>query len=301
MIDVNLLGSGGMVPLPWRKLTSLLVRYEGTGVLLDCGEGTQVAIREAGRGFRSIGVILLTHFHADHTAGLPGLLLTIGNSGRTEPVIIAGPKNVGKVVDCLRVIAAHLPYEIRYIEIPDCGGDFLSIGDLRLSACPVEHWVTCFAYRFDLPRQGRFQPEKAQALGIPVRQWKVLQGGGEVEVQGKTIPPGEVLGPPRKGVSLCYATDLRPSSKLADFAKGADLFICEGMYGSDEYRDKAQEHRHCLFSEAARMAKGAGARELWLTHFSPALPNPRDFIQSAADIFPNVFVDKKETVLRFET
>jgi len=300
MLDINLLGTGGMVPLPGRFLTSLLVRYQGVGVLVDCGEGTQVAIRAAGRGMRNIGVILLTHFHADHVAGLPGLLLTAGNSGRTEPLLIAGPKHVGKVVDCLRVIAAQLPYEVRYLEIPKDGGEFYSIGELRLSAHPVEHWIPCYAYRFDLPRQGRFLPEKAGALNIPVKLWKKLQSGEAVEANGRAVLPEEVLGPPRKGLRACYATDMRPSPSLSVFAENSDLFICEGMYGGDDQLDKAIEHRHCLFSEAAGMAKNAGVNELWLTHFSPALPNPGEFIGVARRIFPHTYIDKKDTILHFD-
>ena len=122
MLEVNLLGTGGMVPLPGRFLTSLLVRYEGTAILIDCGEGTQVAIREQGLGFKQIAVICLTHFHADHVAGLPGLLLTIGNAGRADPLMIVGPAHVGEVVQCLCVIAPQLPYELRFAEIGKEGG-----------------------------------------------------------------------------------------------------------------------------------------------------------------------------------
>lgn len=298
MLDIHLLGTGGMVPLPDRFLTSLYVQYKDEVMLIDCGEGTQVAIRAMGLGFKRIGVICLTHFHADHLAGLPGLLLTIGNSGRAEPLLIAGPRHVGEVVDCLRVIAPQLPYAVEYLEIPQQGGELLRLEALTLSAHPVPHHIPCYAFRFDLARQGRFDADKARALGIPVQQWSVLQRGECVEADGRTFRPDEVLGPPRKGLRLCYATDLRPTGALSEFARDADLFICEGMYGDPAMLDKAREHKHCLFSEAAEMARAAGARALWLTHFSPSMPDPAEFLPQAAEIFPNTRLER-ETVLRF--
>jgi ribonuclease Z len=288
-----------MVPLPGRYLTSLMVRWQGHGFLVDCGEGTQVAIRSAGLGFKQIDVICLTHFHADHIAGLPGLLLTIGNSGRTEPLTILGPRHVREVVDSLLVIAPQLPFPVICRELPKQGGEVFSLGALRIRAQPVPHWVSCFAYRFDLSRGAKFDAERAKALNLPVRYWRLLQNGEAVDYGGRHIPPEAVLGGPRRGVSLCYATDMRPGGGLPAFASGSDLFICEGMYGDPALLDKAVEHRHCLFAEAAEMAKKAGAGELWLTHFSPSMPDPEQFLPVAAAIFPNVRIDRDEAVLAF--
>ena len=299
MLEVNLLGTGGMVPLPGRFLTSLLVRYEGTAILIDCGEGTQVAIREQGLGFKQIAVICLTHFHADHVAGLPGLLLTIGNAGRADPLMIVGPAHVGEVVQCLCVIAPQLPYELRFAEIGKEGGELLTLEDLTLSAHPVEHWIPCYAYRLDLSRKPRFDAAKAKALEIPKRFLSLLQRGETVETEGRTFAPDAVMGEARRGLRMTYATDLRPADSLAEFARDSDLFICEGMYGDPEKMEKAVEHRHCMFSEAAEMAKKAAARELWLTHFSPAMPDPQTHLEEAARIFPRVFLDKHSDVLRF--
>ena len=300
MLDVNLLGTGGMVPLPGRYLTALMVRYRGTAVLIDCGEGTQTAIRAAGLGFKQIGVLCLTHFHADHTAGIPGLLLSIGNSGRTEPLTVIGPKCVEQVVQCLCVIASQLPFDVNFIELGDGGGErVLTIGSLTISAHPVEHRIPTYAYRLELARQGRFDTDKALALGVPVTCWKRLQEGEAVESGGRTIHPADVLGAPRRAVKLCYATDLRPAASLAAFAAGADLFICEGIYGDPELLDKAALHRHCHFAEAARMAKEAGAAELWLTHFSPSMLDPMEYLRTAADIFPNVRIGQNAATLRF--
>jgi len=298
MLDVTLLGTGGMVPLPGRFLTSLMARWGGKAVLVDCGEGTQVAIRAAGLGFKHIGALCLTHFHADHIAGLPGLLLSIGNAGRTEPLKIIGPRYVGQVVDCLRVIAPQLPFAVEYLEIEGDNSAF-ALGDLTISAQLVEHRIPCYAYRLDLRRQPKFDVDKARRLNIPVEYWSVLQKGEPVALNGRKIAPSAVLGEPRRGIRLCYATDLRPADSLVEFVRRADLFICEGMYGDPGMLEKAMGYRHCLFSEAAEMAKRAEARELWLTHFSPSMPTPEDYHGVAAAIFPNVFVGKKDATLRF--
>lgn len=299
MLDVTLLGRGGMIPLPDRFLTSLYLRYLGCGILIDCGEATQVAIRVAGLGFKAIDIICLTHFHADHIAGLPGLLLTIGNSGKETPLTIVGPKYVAQVVESLRIIAPQLPYDIHYLELPEAGGDILSVADLQLSAHPVEHWIPCYAYRFILPRQGRFLPDRAKQLNIPPRHWSQLQKGDTVTLDGHTFTPDQVMGPPRQGLKLVYSTDLRPSDSLARFADGADLFICEGIYGDPEAKEKAIQHKHCLFSEAATMAAMAKVQELWLTHFSPSLTKPEDFLAGARAIFPATFIDKPSMTLTF--
>lgn len=299
MLNITLLGTGGMVPLPDRFLTSLLVRYNGTAILIDCGEGTQVAIRAAGLGFKQIDVILLTHFHADHTAGLPGLLLTIGNSGKTTPMTIVGPKYVDKVVDCLRVIAGQLSFEVKYLAI-DAPGELLRLDSLTVSCHPVEHWVTCYAYRINLSRQPKFDADKARALAIPIQLWSLLQRGESVTVDGVTILPEQVTGEARKGLSLAYTTDLRPSDSVADFAAGSDLFVCEGMYGDPDLLGKAIEHRHCLFTEAAAMAKRGRVKQLWLTHYSPSMPKPKEFLRHATDVFPNTRLGEGTVTLRFE-
>ena len=299
MLDICLLGTGGMVPLPERPLTALMAKYMGDAVLVDCGEGTQTAIRAARLGFKQISVICLTHFHADHMAGLPGLLLTIGNSGRTEPITIIGPKHVHEVVSCLLVIAQRLPFDLEFIETTP-GKPLFSLGDMTIFAHAVEHWVPCYAYGFEIRRQGKFNAEKAKALGVPVKKWSFLQAGNPIQADEKIILPSDVMGPERKGLKLCYTTDLRPSDALADFAAGADLFVCEGMYGDPELLENALEHKHCLFTEAAGMAARAGVKELWLTHFSPSMPNPGDYLHFARGIFPKSHIDKRNTTLRFE-
>jgi ribonuclease Z len=284
MIDVALLGTGGTLPLPDRFLSSALLRCGGQLVLIDCGEGTQVSLRKLGWGLKDVGTILLTHFHADHVAGLPGLLLTIGNSGRTrdEPLTVAGPRGVQRVVESLRVIAPHLPYPVRYREFAGDPADGLAVGPLRVTACLADHDVPCLAFRLALPRAPAFQPDRAKALGLPVTLWKLL-------------------GPPRLGLAVGFLTDSRPTRRLVEFFTDADLLICEATYGDPDDLPKAIENKHMTFGEAAAFGAAARARQLWLTHFTPALPNPEYFRREAEAVYPAVVIGREHltTTLAF--
>jgi ribonuclease Z len=290
MIDVCLLGTGGTLPLPERFLSSLLIRFGGQLILIDCGEGTQVSLRRLGWGLKDIGTILITHFHADHVAGLPGLLLTIGNSGRggDQPLTIVGPRNVQRVVDSLRVIAPSLPFPVRCQELTGDGKEIVPIGELRVRACVGVHDLMCLSYRLDLHRAPAFQPEQAKAIGLPVQQWKLLQRGQAVEFDGRMVQPAEVLGPPRPGLSLGFLTDSRPTQKLVEFHSDEDLLVCEATYGDPADRPKAIENKHMTFAESAALGAAARAKRLWFTHFTPALPNPEYFRREAEAIFPEV-------------
>lgn len=285
MLDVCLLGTSGMLPLPNRWLTALMTRYNGSSLLIDCGEGTQIAIKEKGWSFNPIDVICFTHYHADHISGLPGLLLTIGNSDRTEPVTLIGPKGLSRVVSSLRVIAPELPYELKCIEINNPQEHF-SINGYEIDAFKVNHTVTCYGYSISIPRIGKFDAKKAMELGIPQQMWNKLQHGQSVTAGDKTFYPDMVMGEARKGLKVTYTTDSRPVDSIVNNAKGSDLFICEGMYGENDKECKAKENRHMTFDEAARMAKTAEVEQMWLTHFSPSLVRPGDYIDRARRIFP---------------
>ena len=301
MLDVCLVGTGGMMPLPRRWLTALMTRYNGSSLLIDCGEGTQVAIKEKGWSFKPIDVICFTHYHGDHISGLPGLLLTMGNADRTEPLTLVGPKGLERVVNALRVIAPELPFEIKFIEITQ-PEQVIELNGYRITAFKVNHNVLCYGYTLEILRQGKFSAERAKEQDIPLKYWNPLQKGQTIEADGITYTPEMVLGPARKGIRLTYTTDTRPTESILRNAKESDLFICEGMYGEDDKADKARGYKHMTFREAAVLARDARVKEMWLTHFSPSLVRPQEYIRGIQKIFENVTAgtDGKTVELQFE-
>lgn len=301
MLDVCLLGTGGMMPLPYRALTSLMVRCNGMNVLIDCGEGTQVSIKQQGWSVKPIDVICFTHFHADHISGLPGLLLTLGNAERREPVTMIGPKRLEKIVNALRMIAPELPFPIRFIELENDQESF-EFNGMRINAYKVNHNITCYGYSLEIDRAGKFDVEKAKRLEIPMPLWSRLQKGETIWDETGIYTPDMVLGEPRKGIKLTYCTDSRPTKTIVENAKGSDLFICEGMYGEPEKEKKAKEYKHMTFYEAANMAKEAEVKELWLTHYSPSLVRPQEYEKQVREIFSNTVIpkDRRTTTLMFE-
>jgi len=284
MLEVCLLGTGGMMPLPYRWLTSLMMRYNGSNMLIDCGEGTQIAIKEKGWGYKQIDVICFTHFHADHISGLPGLLLTMGNTDRTEPLTIIGPKGVERVVNSLRAIAPEVPFPIEFIEL-EGKSQTIEINGYIITAYRVNHNVTCYGYTVDIKRIGKFSAEKAKEQDIPLEFWNRLQKGEVIDADGRHFTPDMVLGPERKGLRVSYVTDTRPTDSIVENSKGADLFICEGMYGEKEKKEKAKEYKHMTMYEAADLAKRAEVKEMWLTHYSPSLTYPENFMGDVRKIF----------------
>mgnify|MGYP003281195932 FL=1 len=274
------------MPLPRRYLTSLMCRYNGSNILIDCGEGTQVAIKQKGWSFKPIDVLCITHYHADHISGLPGLLLTMGNAERTEPLLMIGPKGLEKVVNSLRIIAPELPFDIEFIELTE-NLQTIQMEEYRIKAFKVNHKVTCYGYSIEIDRSGKFNPEKAKKLGIPLQKWGVLQKGESVEINGGKYTPDMVMGEPRKGLKVTYSTDTRPVPNIVQAATGADLFICEGMYGEPDKEAKAKEYKHMTFKEAAEIAREANPKEMWLTHYSPSLVKPALYMDVVTEIFEN--------------
>lgn len=275
-----------MVPLPERWLSSALVRFKGSLILFDCGEGTQVSWRRFHWGFRRLDAICLTHVHADHVAGLPGLLHTVAHAGRTEPLVIFGPAGTGEVVDGLRVIARYLPFDIDVRELID--GDRFALPDgLRGTVREGKHRVPVLGYRLDLDRAPGFDRDRAIALNVPRVEWSRLQRGERVEINGRTISPDEVRGASRPGLSFAFVTDTRPTPALIELVHEADLLICESTYGEDEDQPKAELHGHMTVREAATLASQAGARTLWLTHFGAGMADPEAYRDMARSVFPS--------------
>ena len=301
MLDVCLLGTGGMMPLPYRWLTSLMTRYNGSSLMVDCGEGTQIAVKEKGWSFKPVDIMCFTHYHADHISGLPGILLTMGNAERTEPLTMIGPKGLERVVNALRVIAPELPFEIKFIELTE-PEETIELKGYTIHAFRVNHNVTCYGYTLEIPRAGRFSVEHALERQIPQKYWSRLQKGEIIEEEDKTYLPEMVLGPPRKGIKLTYCTDTRPTESIAKNATDSDLFICEGMYAEKEKLAKAKQYKHMTFYEAAHLAKDAGVKEMWLTHFSPSLVRGEDYMDAVRKIYPNAYLGKdgKSVTLDFE-
>ncbi len=291
MLDLCLLGTSGMMPLPGRWLTALMTRLEGSSLLIDCGEGTQVAIREKGWSVNPIDTICFTHYHGDHISGLPGLLLSMGNSDRLKPVTLIGPKGLEKVVNALCIIAPGIPFPLHFIELTEPEEE-MEVNGYHLKAFRVNHNVPCYGYTITVPRGGRFYPELARERNIPLPLWGRLQHGETVEIEGKCFTPDMVLGPPRRGIKLTYCTDTRPTDRLVQNAKESDLLICEGMYGEAEKQKNAIENKHMMFAEAAKVAAKAEVREMWLTHYSPSLIYPQNYMKDIQKIFPNSHAGK---------
>lgn len=289
------------MPLPYRWLTSLMLRYNGKSILFDCGEGTQIALREKGWSPNPIDVICFTHYHADHVSGLPGMLLTMGNAERTEPLLLVGPKGLIRTVNALRTIAPELPFELRFLEITGPEQE-ISFEGFRIKAFKVNHSVVCYGYSMMVDRAGRFDRERALEQQIPLKLWSRLQKGETVTEEGRTYTPDMVMGEPRKGLKVTYCTDTRPTDSIVKNAAGSNLLILEGMYGEQDKLSKAKENRHMTMYEAARIAKTAQVPELWLTHYSPSLLHPEEYLGEVRKIFPGTVAakDGRTVELNFE-
>ena len=299
MLDICLLGTGGMMPLPNRWLTSLITRCNGRSVLIDCGEGTQISMRQNGWNFKPIEVICFTHYPGDHISGLPGILLAMANADRTEPLTLVGPKGLSRVVSGLRVIAPELPFEIRLIELTETE-QCLELHGFRITAFRVRHNIVCYGYTLEILRGGKFDPVRAREQGIPLQYWNPLQKGETIVLDDRVLTPDMVLGPQRRGLKVTYVTDTRPTESISAHARGADLFVCEGMYGDPDKRQNAKENRHMMMQEAARLAAEAQPQRLWLTHFSPSMAKPKQYLSELQEIFPQTRLGKDGKALTLQ-
>ena len=215
----------------------------------------------------------------------------MGNAERTEPLTLIGPKGLERVVNSLRVIAPELPFPIIFKEIQGAEQVFLMNG-YKITAFRVNHNVTCYGYTLEIDRAGKFDVARAKEADIPMKFWSRLQKGEVIEDSGRVFRPEDVLGPARKGIKVTYCTDTRPVDAIAKAAEGADLFVCEGMYGEPEKAAKAVEYKHMTFEEAAKLARRAKPSQMWLTHYSPSLVRPEDYIEGVRKIYPEIYPGK---------
>ncbi len=287
MIDVTLIGTSSLLPIPERALSSAFLSCEGRSVLFDCGEGTQTAARKAGVNLMKTDIIALTHYHGDHIFGLPGLLQTMHSMGRTQPLYITGPEGLERELAPIIRLTGQTSYEIRLIHLPDEG---LSLSELdggrfseaKLTPFVTEHRTVSQGYCFTLDRAGRFMPDKAEALGVPVSEWKNLQHGQCVNVNGVNITPEQVLGESRRGLKVVFTGDTMICDSLINASRDADLLICDATYAEDGQAELAAEHGHMNFAQAAKVASKSGVKRLWLTHFSQMIEQPEEFLKNAA-------------------
>ncbi|MBQ8136188.1 MAG: ribonuclease Z [Clostridia bacterium] len=304
MIDITLLGTSALLPLPDRALTSAYLACLGHGVLIDCGEGTQTAARRCGANILGAEIIALTHYHGDHIFGLPGLLQTMNSMGRTSPLYFMGPGDVEAALSPILRLAGPLGFAISVIPQGAQPCDVLPSWprQLLLSAFPTRHRVPSQGYVLSLLRAGRFSRERAEAQGVPMRLWGRLQRGETAEEDGRLFSPDMVMGEARRGLKVVFSGDTAPCPELTEAAKDADLFLCEATYGEDEQAEEAVEWGHMTFALAAGTAKEAGARRLWLMHFSQRMEAPEEWLPNAQRYFEGAEcgADGKKITLRYE-
>ena len=259
-------------------LTAALAECGGHALLFDCGEGTQVGLRRYGVSAYRLSAVLLTHYHGDHILGLPGLLQTLGSLNRTEPLTIYGPKGIEPVAQAVTALAGPQAYPVRW-QVAD---EPFHIDTLKITPFPLTHRVPCCGYLLALPRAGRFDPARARAAGIPMPYWKTLQRG---EAVGGCTPE-QVLGAPRRGLKVVYATDTRPCAALEAAARDADLLCMDATYADDADLPKAKLYGHATCRETGALAAAANVRRLWLTHYSAAVTDPAPGLAAARTAYP---------------
>lgn len=291
MLTVTLLGTAATLPRPDRALSAAVFTCQGRHILLDCGEGTQVALHRLRISPMKIDLIALTHYHGDHILGLPGLLQTMGTLNRTQELVICGPEGLEAVMQAILFLADELPFPVRLMTLPPEG---LTLSALNgqwpagalLTAFPTLHRVPAQGYRFHLPRLRRLDRDRAEASGVPRRFWRMLQSGQTVQVEGRTIHPDAVCEPERPGLTAVFTGDTAPCEAVVRAARKADLLIMDTTYADDALADKAAFYGHSTFRQTAELAAEAGVKRLWLTHFSAMLECPADALPTAQEVFP---------------
>ena len=304
-LELFVLGCGGMMPLPGRYLTSVLLRRDGDLFLFDCGEATQISLKKLNIKWKKISVILISHMHADHVTGLPGILMLSSQVERDDPLYIIGPPKLGEYVEeNRRILDMYINYKIEVIEVTQAGTVFKGEG-FYIDAFPLNHTKPCFGYSFiEEKRSGVFFPDKALELNIPKGNlWSRLQKGESVELEeGKIITPDMVTGEKRDGRKFSFVTDTAFSPNIVPNVKDSDIFICEGMF-TEELAESAAAKKHLTAKQAAEIALEAGGiGNLGLIHYSPRY-NDKELVklqEEAKTVFPNTFLTIDRQVINIK-
>ena len=295
-MEAFILGCGGMMPLPYRHLTSVLLRREGDLFLFDGGEGTQVSLKRLNLKWKKINAIFVSHTHADHVTGLPGILMLSSQVDRTEPLYIFGPPKIAEYIETSRkVLDMYINYPIVVNEITEPGVIYGG-EDFYIRAFPLEHTKTCVGYTLEeLDRPGEFNPEKAMELKVPKGPlWGKLQHGESVlNEDGVEIFAEQVVGKNRSGRKFSFVTDTMYLPSIAPEVQGSDLLICEGMFSRD-CCDQAKEKKHMTSTQAAQIAKEAGVKKMGLIHYSPRYTDNdlHVLLEEAREVFPETVLTK---------
>lgn len=290
MLTVTLLGTAATLPQPDRALSAAVFSCRGRHILLDCGEGTQLALHRQRISPMKIDLIALTHFHGDHILGLPGLLQTMEVMDRKEALVITGPTGLTDVMRSVLALADELSFPVRLAE----GADPLPMAALHsswpvgttLTAFETVHRVASQGYALHIPRMRQMRTGLAAARGIPKALWPQLQSGRTVTVGKRTIRPEEVCGPERKGLTAVFTGDTAPCRSIIDAARDAELLIMDATYADDAHAEKAARYGHSTYGQTALCAAEAGVKRLWLTHFSARLDEPEAYLDAARAHFP---------------
>ncbi|MCD6120988.1 MAG: ribonuclease Z [Spirochaetales bacterium] len=296
-LEAFVLGTGGMMPLPNRSLTSILLRRNGELFLFDCGEGTQVSLRKLNLKWKKITAVFISHTHADHITGLPGILMLSSQVEREEPLYIIGPPKVKEYVEANRkILDMFINYEIIVKEITKPGVVF-STEEFSISAFKLFHSKPCMGYTLEeKERPGVFYPEKALKLGVPRGPlWSKLQAGNDVTLDnGREITPSQIMGPKRRGRKFSFVTDTALVDTITENVNNSDLFICEGMF-TEDLKESAKEKKHLTAIQAASIARKANAGKLGLIHYSPRYTERdlKKLLSEAKSIFPESFLTRE--------
>ena len=295
-MEAFILGCGGMMPLPYRHLTSVLLRRDGDLFLFDGGEGTQVSLRRLNLKWKKINAIFVSHTHADHVTGLPGILMLNAQVERTEPLFIFGPPKIKEYIETSRKVLdmyINYPIEVKEITAPS----IIFEGDgFYIRAFPLDHTKTCVGYTLEeLDRPGEFNPEKAELLNVPVGPlWGKLQKGQPVvSSDGKTVFPEDVMGKKRSGRKFSFVTDTLYKTSIAKEVYGSDLLVCEAMFENDLI-DQAKEKKHMTAREAALIARASNSLRMYMIHYSPRYNDKEleKLLLQAREIYPGAELSK---------